>query len=386
MQLTRIQAWALGTAVSTGLAGEVGQGGENHGPMQVKTTPDELFDTFLHLPVPMYATDREGHVHLWNRALQDLTGVERPHGRKAGEVLNMAQDFTPLWGDNPVLDEVLQTGQRVERVNCGLSIHTAAGERAIDFTGEPLVDVDQSTWGAIAVLRDATRERTLEKALDGMERTAGHDLRNAVGVLEGYLPLLTSGEVARMDDGGLAIFQTLMRTSRLLQSIINLMLTTTRYCRTLIKEREESLLLSELFMTATRALEPTAANKDISFAPQVPGDLVVMGQEDLLQAAMSNLLYAATKLARNRTVVQLVGKREHGRGSVELIFAARAIDPDELTRMLSPMGEPQDPRLGVGMSLCLSRMILGAHGSELVVTQPASDSTAFTFSLREKHP
>ncbi|HEY4000340.1 MAG TPA: hypothetical protein VGO93_15805 [Candidatus Xenobia bacterium] len=340
------------------------------------TEPSELvFDALARVPVPMYATDPGGQVCLWTQGMRGLTGVENGLGRQPGELVPMAIDMAPLTGANPLLEEVLRTGEVVTRSR-GLSIRTRAGERAIDFRGEPITRSD-TVVGALAVLTDVTEKRSLERTLEGLERTAGHDLRNAVGVLEGYLPLLES------DVGSQAIVQTLVRTSQLLNAIVSIMLSTARCSRLVaapgpLHGERRQVLPNQLVAAAIRSVEPIAANKDITLEPRGPAQLTWRGYPELLQTAVTGLLFAASKLARNRSTIECTLEAD---GTLRVTFRARALDRLDLERMFSFLGEPQDPRVSVGISVCLSRAILELHGATLALEEPEAGLNVFISRL-----
>jgi PAS domain S-box-containing protein len=138
----------------------------------------------------IFVTDTEGIIEYVNPAFEDITGYTRdeaigetPALLKSGA--HSAEFYQDLW--STILDGDTWRGEIVnERKN---------GEQfVIDQTISPLTDEDGTITHFVAINRDITelkeRRRQLERQNERLERfghTVAHDLRNPLGVLEGYL-------------------------------------------------------------------------------------------------------------------------------------------------------------------------------------------------------
>jgi|GEM_PF-2181130 len=134
---------------------------------------DVLFRLIESLPDATFAIDTAGRVILWNRAMEDLTGVP------ADEMLGKGDHAyaVPFYGERrPILiDIALSGGEDTEKRYEYLQ---TAGERVIAWTkhvrirgekmvleavAQPLYDADGRVTGAMEVLRDVTEwKRTIE--------------------------------------------------------------------------------------------------------------------------------------------------------------------------------------------------------------------------------
>ncbi|MHB2021521.1 MAG: nitrogen regulation protein NR(II), partial [Candidatus Xenobia bacterium] len=208
----------------------------------------------MQFPTPLWATDRDGRLMLWNDALSRLLGRVGEPGEAPGPRLRLRESLVLSERQNPLLEGELPASW----VDAGLALEGADDLIPVDVWAMPLETEAGKPVGALAVVQETSREALYHKAVVGFQRTVGHDIRNAVSVLEGYLPLLLSScgkpEQAR------PIIETLGRASQLLQGITTLMMNNARLTETLHPPQPERLLLRELVLEATRTLAPAAYN------------------------------------------------------------------------------------------------------------------------------
>ncbi|MHB2021084.1 MAG: ATP-binding protein, partial [Candidatus Xenobia bacterium] len=102
--------------------------------------------------------------------------------------------------------------------------------------------------------------------------------------------------------------------------------------------------------------------------------------KDMLIVALTNLLYAAVKFARNRSEVRIAATDESA-VTATIRFSCRNIPPEELERLFSAVSEPQDPRLGTGLALYMGRRILRHHGCDVTVEADSDGISLFRFTL-----
>ncbi|NHN40497.1 PAS domain S-box protein [Halorubellus sp. JP-L1] len=141
----------------------------------------------------MYALDSDGHFMTVNNGLMEMTGYSREG--LLGEHISIVLD-----------DEAVDAGRQLVREMYEAERMTAATKevQVIPKTGDPypgeaqiaLLPFDDELRGTVGVVRDITerkrRERELERQNERLEAFASivsHDLRNPLGVSQGYLDL-----------------------------------------------------------------------------------------------------------------------------------------------------------------------------------------------------
>ncbi len=102
---------------------------------------------------------------------------------------------------------------------------------------------------------------------------------------------------------------------------------------------------------------------------------------------LRNLLANAVKYSPEGAPIELraVPSETPGRVRIEVIDRGPGIHPDDLKRIFEKFGLGRDPEgrkvAGLGLGLYLSRRILQAHGSDLVVNTGPDGGSVFGFEL-----
>ncbi|MGC9435099.1 MAG: ATP-binding protein [Methanomicrobiales archaeon] len=170
------------------------------------------------IPDPVLAIDRWGRVTVWNRALEDLTGVPAEDLLGKGGYAHAV----PFYGHRrPILvdlvteqdEEVLRRYYSVIRREEGLIIAETDfprlhGERRVLWAkAAPLYDEQGEITGAIEVIRDVTELKETEEALHDSNRKLNllcqvtrHDILNELMIASGYLELYRQEAHDRPDD------------------------------------------------------------------------------------------------------------------------------------------------------------------------------------------
>ncbi|ELY59910.1 PAS domain S-box protein [Natronolimnohabitans innermongolicus] len=141
----------------------------------------------------MYVLDEQGHFMTVNDALVEMTGYSREG--LLGEHVSLVFDPDGVDAGRDVIRSLLSSDATTDTAE--LTLETKAGERipcevqiAIFGRGDEFV-------GSVGVVRDVTERKRSERKLreqnerlDAFARIVSHDLRNPLGVAQGYLDLL----------------------------------------------------------------------------------------------------------------------------------------------------------------------------------------------------
>ena len=170
-----------------------------------------LTDIIEFLPDPTWVIDLKGIVIAWNRAMEQITGIEKKEIIGRGDY----EYAIPFHGKpRPLLiDLVLKRNEAIEKEYVkleekngvlaeGESFHPLMGENGLYFSGTAtrLRDYRGRVVGAIETIRDVTSAKLTEKEREGMI-TELQDALNKVRTLSGLLPICASCKKIRDDKG-----------------------------------------------------------------------------------------------------------------------------------------------------------------------------------------
>jgi PAS domain S-box-containing protein len=183
---------------------------------QAKNAYQQLHDIVEFLPDATFVVDEEKRVIAWNRAIENLTGLEKHEVLGAGDYIYSI----PFYGDRrPILIDLLGAEQESIGPNykCikkeGKTLFTEAfvpafrngGSRYFWATASPLLNKQGKMVGAIESIRDITEYKLAEeektrfdsqleyaRLIETVMNRLGHDLKTPLTPLFILLPLLKS--------------------------------------------------------------------------------------------------------------------------------------------------------------------------------------------------
>ncbi|WP_175476599.1 hybrid sensor histidine kinase/response regulator [Syntrophus gentianae] len=213
----------------------------------LKESQRKLADIIEFFPDATLVVDRSGTVAAWNRALEDLTGVQAAdmlgkgnyeyalpfHGYRRPILVDLALDRNKTEKSGKAY-ETLLTDRGILRGE-GLAANLSTGNRYCSATAIALYDSRGEAVAAIECIRDITEQKRIEERLNRAEKMealgtlaggVAHDLNNVLGVLVGYSELLMetlpegslqkgyAQNILRSSERGAAIIQDLLTMAR----------------------------------------------------------------------------------------------------------------------------------------------------------------------------
>ena len=235
------------------------------------------------------------------------------------------------------------------------------------------------------LLRANAAVRTLDGERRSLLSRLLHDLQTPYTVLCGYVEMLASASAVESKKAILRSQAALKRIARFLDTLEDF----TRRSDESGGETLAPLDLREAAEEATQDFLPVATAKKISLSLDVEGqDFSVVGERELIQRVIGNLLDNAIKFSPERSPVRMV-VREVPAG-IEISVRDRGIGiPEEALHRVgeeffraganNPTGF--DPG-GTGLGLSNVKQFLARHGSKLTIESIPGEGTTVSFVLR----
>jgi PAS domain S-box-containing protein len=146
--------------------------------------------------------DQGKQIQLINQAAQNMTGwdADSASGIQYNSVLNLKT------ADDRELDDKLDPfqqawGKGANIVESNLVMNTKGGHKvALSISVSPIYDNNHRVSGGIAVFRDISKEKDVERQRNEFISTASHEMRTPVAAIEGYIALATNANVSTIDE------------------------------------------------------------------------------------------------------------------------------------------------------------------------------------------
>ena len=141
--------------------------------------------------------------------------------------------------------------------------------------------------------------------------------------------------------------------------------------------------LSECLRKARLTVEPLARNRQVILSEDIAPGLNVLGHEERLTEAFSNLLENAVKYNRQQGTVNISVRRQDDRIQVQIEDSGRGIEPAEVTQIFERFyrGAGALEKEGTGLGLGIVKAIVEAHGGGIQVTSQPGQGSCFTITL-----
>jgi signal transduction histidine kinase len=240
------------------------------------------------------------------------------------------------------------------------------GDRIIEIRAAPLED------GALAILRDVTEERQIQRAKAEFIANASHELRTPLTALSGYLEMLEDEEDERVR----AEFLKDMRSqTERLQGLARTLLDLSRLDANAVTFRTEEVDLEDLLHSLRRDFGYTGRQMSIHSDEDAPP---VVTDPTQLHRMLAILLDNALKYSTEDTPIDLSLSREDGHAVISVADRGCGIPEAEIPHIFDRFYRAQGSSRadGTGLGLALAREITDHLGGEIrVQSRPGAGST-----------
>ena len=241
-----------------------------------------------------------------------------------------------------------------------------AGDKIIEIRAAPLED------GALAILRDVTEERRVQRAKAEFIANASHELKTPITALSGYLEMLEDEENEQVRAEFLKDMRS--QTDRLHQ-LARTLLDLSRLDANAVTFRSEEVDLEEVLHDLRRDFGYTGRPVNIRVEENVPP---VVTDPTQLHRMLAILLDNALKYSTEGSPVDLELSREDGHAVVHVTDRGCGIPEPEIPHIFDRFYRAQGSSRadGTGLGLALAREITDHLGGEIrVKSEPDAGST-----------
>ena len=247
----------------------------------------------------------------------------------------------------------------------------------IGVLSHSLNDLSKKLAAALSELQEANQklqadidmERRLEKQRVEFFAAASHELKTPITIIKGQLQGMLY-QVGRYKDRETYLAQSLEITDTL-GKMVQELLTISRLDTPGYTCKKSNLNLSNLIIDRVTAFEDLFMQKDLTVEQSISPEIYILGDMQLLQKALDNLLgnAAAYSGAGNQVLIKLWKETETTTLTIE---NTGAHIPDEaISRLFEPFYRVDQSRNkqtgGTGLGLYIVKTILDLHGAKIEI-------------------
>ncbi len=329
----------------------------------------------------LVVVDLQGRLTLMNRAAERIAGL--------GPEETFCRPVSSIFSEKGFTGQIfaILAGVREEQsIEWVVALPGAEQDRTIQARSAPVLSRDGELRGAIAILRDVSRERELDRMKNEFISTAAHELRTPLTSVMGFTELLLNQARFGLDDPDRQqeLLSTVFEKAQRLEEIVSelLDLSRMRYGKLISLEKgccDISSLLQRVVSEYRQATDPHR------FEVTLPeGPLELLADRNKLEQVLENLLSNAVKFSPQKSPIRVDAVVQGSRLLVTVKDQGVGMAPEQLARVFDKFYRADGsnaavPGLGLGMSIV--KNIIESHGGEIWVESELGLGTQVSFAL-----
>ncbi|WP_209122528.1 ATP-binding protein [Alkalihalobacillus sp. BA299] len=242
--------------------------------------------------------------------------------------------------------------------------------------------------GAVAVIRDITEERRLDKLRKDFIANVSHELRTPISMLQGYSEAIID-DIAQTDEEKKEIAQIIYDESLRMGRLVNELLDLARMEAGHIELQVQSVNAKELSEKITRKFQGLAKEQGIELSATISDDLTTAQFDpDRIEQVLTNLIHNAIRHTNKGGRVQLSVRPIESYLRFDIEDSGSGIPEEDLPFVFERFYKADKARTrgrsGTGLGLAIAKNIVEAHGGEISVHSKINEGTTFTFQIPRK--
>jgi two-component system phosphate regulon sensor histidine kinase PhoR len=322
------------------------------------------------LPDAVVVFRDEGNIVWCNRLAQHLLGFQWPEdeGQPISNLLR-APDFIKYLNKNNFSEPL--------EIHSPLNVERMLELRIVPYTeGEHLL-----------VVRDVTQIKQLEGMRRNFFANVSHELRTPLTVVQGYLEMTEEPEtlVGPMWSKAHSVMTDQLNR---MNSLVSQLLTLSKIEAAPMHELEDVVDVPQMLKGLEREANSLSGEKQHQLHFDVDSSLKVLGDEEQLRSAISNLVYNAVKYTPPGADIYVRWFGNYQGACLEVEDEGEGIAPQHLHRLTERFYRVDKARSrdtgGSGLGLAIVKHALSHHDSHLDIRSEVGVGSTFSFVLPKR--
>lgn len=344
------------------------------------------------------------HVHALNQEKEQLSGIVNSMAdgiitlNKSGKMLLAnppAKRFISDWnyehmGDTNVEEDILpaQLHDMLEYILEGKHVHREfkIQGRYWDVIMTPLYDLE-SVRGAVAVIRDMTEERKLDKLRKDFIANVSHELRTPIALMQGYSEAIVDDIAETIEDKNeLAeiIHDESLRMGRLVNELLDLARMESGQIQLNITEVQVPEFIRKIIKKFSGSAEQLGIELKMNVIYEVTDSRF---DEDRMEQVLTNLIDNAISHTKEKGVVTVAVHNSLDVLFLEVEDTGEGIPEEDIPFIFERFYKADKSRArstaekGTGLGLSIAKNIIKAHNGKLYVKSKMGVGTIFSIEI-----
>ncbi|MRX71046.1 HAMP domain-containing protein [Bacillus lacus] len=242
--------------------------------------------------------------------------------------------------------------------------------------------------GAVAVLRDMTEERRLDKLRKDFIANVSHELRTPISMLQGYSEAIVD-DIASSEEERREISQVIYDESLRMGRLVNDLLDLARMEAGHISLNYEETSVPDFIERINRKFQGLAREKGIDLISEIQlKNSVFVLDPDKIEQVLTNLVDNAIRHTDSGGSVAIAISGSDSGLKTDVRDSGSGIQEEDLPFVFERFYKADKARTrgrsGTGLGLAIAKNIVEAHGGTIHVHSKLEEGTTFSFYLPQK--
>ena len=239
--------------------------------------------------------------------------------------------------------------------------------------------------GAVAVVRDMTEERQLDKMRSDFIANVSHELRTPIAMMQGYSEAIVD-DIAQTDEEkkemATIIYDESLRMGRLVNELLDLARMESGY----FELSDEEVELQPFFQRILRKFQGLSKGKNVEVTFQSDSDVeYFVFDSDRIEQVLTNLIDNAIRHTPSGGSVMITKQMEERGLYLSVEDTGSGIPEEDLPFVFERFYKADKARTrgksGTGLGLAIAKNIVETHGGSITVQSKLGQGTIFSFLI-----
>ncbi len=262
-------------------------------------------------------------------------------------------------------------------------------EISVAFYAAPVIDARGNAIGGIAVLRDITQEKEVNRIKNEFISIASHEINTPLAAIEGYLSLFINKNSSSLDQTSMSFLKRAYSATSRITTLLSDLLSVSKIDQGKLSIELEPISIEKLIeeiikdfavqITNSKVKVKLKYNKPQKELPKVLADL------NQIRRVISNLISNALKFTeKGQVTVETSGGRKEM--TVSISDTGIGISSEHIPHIFGKFYRVDSSATriteGSGLGLYIAKSIIELHSGELSVKSKKDKGTTFSFNLK----
>ncbi|GEL76124.1 ATP-binding protein [Tenuibacillus multivorans] len=249
--------------------------------------------------------------------------------------------------------------------------------------------IEGSVRGAVAIIRDMTEERQLDKLRKDFLANVSHELRTPISMMQGYAEAIVD-DIAESKEEKQELAQIIYDESLRMNRLVNELLDLARMEAGHIQINHAKVPVKPFIDRVIKKFSSLFEEQEIELRTNVPSGIEYYFDPDRIEQVMTNLIDNALRHTNEDGKITIDVEEQKNELVIHIKDNGSGIPEEDLPFIFERFYKSDKSRTrngkkkGTGLGLSIAKHIIEAHNGSIYAKSKESEGTTFTFTIPKK--